>query len=691
LAIWLSCGENDDVAIIYGHDTEILDHALSYHGLPKIGGAEFSRWRAALQALPMLLSVVWKPVDAHSLAEFLSMPVNPLPSRHAHRLLRALSEEPGVGGRAWRAAIDDIEEDRANYMEDQPPDGHGISGSGRIKRDARDYALWLDRTFAVELYSADEGIPEAKIRELCRWLSGRLAAKMDGSGGDALIKEAIEQAGEVERLSEGRGVISRVALERMLDSVIEGGAAAPDRFPQAARWRTYSSPGGLISPVQNLVWWGFADHGTKPRTYWSDAERAALARSGVEPEPVSAFWQREQASWRRAFLCARGHFLTFRPLKADGCQLPPHPFMDELMTSAPPAGKDESVLVKKGESLNAAKWAMAGRSVSLSPAGRILPEVPAARNSIPAGAVPPPESLSYSGMKDMIACPMKWALRYHSRLRKSSALDLPSGSVMIGNLCHRIAQEIYTNAVSPVPPNVAFAAALRLYDELLPSMASELLLDGREVEKMRYRASVASAIRGLAAAVAGLGMRVVGSEERISSELDGIPFVGAADLILEDSLGNRFVLDLNWSGSDRYMRSEIEEGRALQLAAYAWMLRSGGADGGSVHSGYFMLAQGRLLSDSPLLGERSVAGGAPIEEVWERGARSWRESFRTLNEGILEARGVSEMIEVSLGADEKKLQNSLKARAAENGLIYESPMCGFCDFSALCGARGDSI
>ncbi|MDR1979513.1 MAG: PD-(D/E)XK nuclease family protein [Synergistaceae bacterium] len=672
LAIWLSGGENDGVALICGHDTEILDHALASHGLPKIGSSEVSRWRAALQVLPMLLSVVWKPVDARRLAEFLSMPMSPVPPQYSARLLHALRKEPGVGGRAWDEAIKGIEDDRANF-----------------KSDAGDYALRLDKILAVELYSEDEGIPEAKLKELCRWLVRKLVVKMDGSGKDDLIKEAVGQVGEIERLATGKGNISRISLERMLDSVV-GGAEAPDRIPQTAQWRVYSSPGGLISPVKDLVWWGFADPGTTRRTYWSDLERAALAELGIEPEPSFKFRQREAYSWRKAFLSAREHFLTFRPQKKDGESIPPHPFIDEIMATASIKG-DPSALVKKRELLGRAEWALAGRSVFLRPVGQAPPVTRAIRNRIPAGVVPSPESLSYSSMKDMIACPMKWAMRYHSRLRKSGALDLPSDNVMIGNLCHRIAQRIYANAEGPVSPNDAFAAASRLYGELLPSMASELLQGGREVDNMRYRASVAESIRRLADAIVSLGMKVTGSEKRISSKLDKIPFVGVVDLILSDSFGNRFVLDLKWSGSDKYMRSEIEEGRALQLASYVWILRSEGEDAGPTHTGYFMLAQGRLLSDSPLLGERAISSRAQIEEVWERGARSWRESFKTLNEGVLDAKGLNEKIEISGGADKKKLQDDLKARAAESGLFYADPMCEYCDFAALCGAKGDSV
>ena len=62
------------------------------------------------------------------------------------------------------------------------------------------------------------------------------------------------------------------------------------------------------------------------------------------------------------------------------------------------------------------------------------------------------------------------------------------------------------------------------------------------------------------------------SEERLEGNLDGIPFTGYADLLLRDKEGNPFILDMKWSGSSRYRKEEVEQGDALQLATYSWLL-----------------------------------------------------------------------------------------------------------------------
>ena len=60
LALWLAAApdSNEQVTIICGSDTSILDQALKRHGLPCMGRAEISRWREIQQILPLMLANV---------------------------------------------------------------------------------------------------------------------------------------------------------------------------------------------------------------------------------------------------------------------------------------------------------------------------------------------------------------------------------------------------------------------------------------------------------------------------------------------------------------------------------------------------------------------------------------------------------------------------------------------------------
>jgi RecB family exonuclease len=692
LALWLAGGErakgpsaphceknknieSEKIAIICGDGTDVLDHALRRHGLPILGVSNASRWRAASQILPLTLANAWNPVDVRRLVELLTLPMSPVPHFASRRFLKALAEEPGVGGRAWKEALSLIVKDCAEYAKDakdaknakDAKDSTADSPGGAILKEARGFAEELDAMLSGARFSPDEGIPETDLKRRCRWLIERLASQM-GKGHDALLADVLGQAKEIQTLADGKGKLPKTLLDRMQDSVIGAGSPSsdPSRARQAAEWDVLSHPGQLSAPVDSVIWWNFAEAPAAHPEYWSPAERGVLEKAGVELEDGAVPRRREAESWRRALRFAQKRFLMFHAKRTDGQELFLHPFWDEIrdVLDSPRLTKSCAELHVKGH------WQLAGRSAALREAAPAPSALVEAVHKIPSNRVAP-RTLSYSQMNTLIACPLKWAFQYHSQLRTSDTLALPTGDRMKGTLCHRIVQEIYSHS-SPgrrVAPEAAAAEADRLYGELLPSMASELNLPGKELENKRTRKAVVYAVRRLAESVEKLGLTVEKSEERLDSSLGGIPFEGYADLVLRTRTGEAFVLDMKWTRTSRYKKEELEEGRALQLAAYAWLLKPF-APGKTVHAGYFMLAQGELLSDSPLLGEAALPGARSLDETWRLASEAWDREIAALNGGSAEARGVERTLNGVPDGQEPALAE---------------PLCDFCDFAVLCG------
>jgi hypothetical protein len=90
-------------------------------------------------------------------------------------------------------------------------------------------------------------------------------------------------------------------------------------------------------------------------------------------------------------------------------------------------------------------------------------------------------------------------------------------------------------------------------------------------------------------------LEVSASEKDVAGAFAGQPVKGYVDLAPEKD-GRAALLDLKLSGA-WYRRKELEEGRALQLALYASMMR----DGGEAYppAGYLILEDGQLLTTSP--------------------------------------------------------------------------------------------
>jgi ATP-dependent helicase/nuclease subunit B len=689
LVLWLASGKenNQDVAIISSSDTYILDQALERHSLPKPGNSESSRWRSSLQVLPLVLANAWRPVDIYRLVELLSLPLAPIPSYASHHLLRALSKEPGVGGEAWNKALEVIAEEYQEKKESKD--------NANRERTPAEFARQLDAILAKDRYLPDSGIPEDKLKERCQWVIEWLAWRVEK---EPFLVEAVSHCREMQRLAEGKGNIPRVAVERMLDSVIGTGGTAPDRFEQAASWQVVNHPGQITRPCKTLIWWNFTDPVTSPSAYWSRPERKDLLKSNIQLEESATYRRREADAWMRGFRNAEDHFLMFYPVTMNGEAVYHHPFWDEVRNGAIKAnksmGEDDIVacLVREcGDLQNKGHWKLAGRSVVLEEMRSQAPEKTSSSHVIPVEVIGKPASISYSQMNTMIGCPMKWVLQYHADLRLPETQIIPSGNQMIGTFCHRIVQELYKKPVRHWTSEDAEARAAELYDFLVGSMASELLLEGNELKNRRYKGSIVAAVRELVAAISRAGLTVESSEEKLQGELDGIPFTGYADLLLRDKKGSPFVLDMKWSGSSRYKKQEIEEGDALQLAAYSWVLKTTRSES-TVHTGYFMLAQGEFLSDSSILQGEALASEYTTEEIWKMGVKSWNESMSVLKGGRVEVPGVS--VQIKMDSEDKnkdKIIQELKSSCSARGMLYQKPLCNFCDFIVLCGLSGVNL
>ena len=686
LALWLAAeeGNNQEGTIICGSDTDVLDQALERHGLPQLGSSESSQWRASLQVLPLVLANVWKPVDLYRLVELLSLTLAPVPGYAARHLLRALSKEPGVSGNAWNNALETISEE---YKEKE----NNKNSVGK-KRTPAEFVAQLDSFLGKDRYYPDSGIPEEKLKERCQWVIEWLAWRIEKA---PFLAEAVSHCREMQKLAEGKGNIPRVAVERMLDSIIGVGGTAPDRFEQAAPWQVVRHLGQIIKPCKTAIWWDFIDPLTRASVYWSKSEREELLKLGIELEDSRTFRNREAIAWMRGFQHAEDHFLMFYPGNMYGEAVYHHPFWDEIRNGAIKAQPDmheddiTGCLIREHKDIqDKGRWKLAARSIKLQKAKSKTLKAMAASYEIPKDTITMPASISYSQMSTMIACPMKWVLQYHAGLSLPDTQTFPSGNQMIGTFCHRIVQELYSEPIQQLRPEEAEKRTGELYDSLVGSMASELLLEGNELDNIRYKSAIVNAVRELVTAISKLDLLVERSEERLEGSLDGIPFTGYADLLLRDKEGNPFILDMKWSGSSRYRKEEVEQGEALQLATYSWLLKSANPES-MVHSAYFMLAQGELLSDSDLLQEEALVSKYTREEIWEMGVKSWNQCVIDLNSGRVEAGGVKlRLIGESEGIKEDKIKQNLKSECVARGMLYQGPLCGFCDFSVLCGMKG---
>lgn len=672
VAAWLAAStkHNETVSILCLEDSLILDQALQRRGLPGLGQARVSSLSAHLQILPLLLANLWAPLDTEAFYPLLLMDCSPIPDFVRSTLVQALENEPGVGGPAWKKAWERIERQAMDLGWKA-----GINGDReQIRHEIRilHHQLMLDR------HAPEPGAPVEAVAMRCRWILDWIAScELDPS----IRTDLTDQAHALLAITEGQNRIPRTRLERMLHSINESLAGAPIAPVETTTGQVLNHPGQLLENCETLICWGF----TAPRhpqevDRWTDAELKAMRSHGLQPTLPTDTFHLESHAWRQALSRCRNHLLLVQPERTAGVDTGNHPFLDELQSLTPVRDCHCDELLQPHS-----PWVM-GRRVIVAPAPDQPLSAPRAIHQLPDGATRRPTHFSYSTLRDFLACPMKWCLQHQVGLVGPALLARQGDASVQGRLCHRVIESLCSHPhASRFTPRQAADRAMLLFDYWASILAPELILPGQEIRLERARQAATNSAFHLFDHLRKTGQRIESVECALSGLAGDIGFSGRADLILADGLGRRRVLDLKWSGSDRYLREEIDRGEALQLAMYAWLLGTD-PESPNVGAGYFMLNQCEYLDAGFNDPATPAPAGVNPQVIWERAWVTLQERMTAWQEGRLEASGIRAWAtqhtpEMTNEGDEPHPDQ----QPEEDTGLHLPPPCHFCEFDALCG------
>jgi ATP-dependent helicase/nuclease subunit B len=663
-------GSAEETTLVLGRDAGALEAAFARHGLAALGAGERSRWRPGLQVLPLRLALAFAPRDPFRAAELLMLPVTPIPSDARSRLLDALVKQPGIGGPAWREAIDEA---AARAGERARLERSDEAAAGEAVRER------IETWFGGPAHDPREGIPAPDAVALCEsvalWAEARARAAAEP---DEILQAAARVARTLARMLAGQPPgtrLSPVQLEQLHDVAAGEGLEAGRRGGEAGRPAVAFEPSAVQRGAREVVWWGFlgGDPGPAPDP-WTAAERAALGASALRlPEP-GARRAAEARGWRRPLLAAGERIVLVRwRLEGSGPTVA-HPLTDELAARfegalAPCTITSEAVLARRAP-------AVAAACSDRAPAPAIVPR--------PVLHVPPDvvstARLSPSSLEKLLGCPLAFALEYAAGLRRRGMARIPSGRRLLGTFAHAILEDLLCGPekldLAAAAPDDAAGWAAAAFDRRVAAEAAPLVARGAEVERHRARELVAEAARALFGLLQAGGWRVRGAEQRLEGRFEGADLAGSADLVLEKGEAAA-VLDLKL-GNPRRFREKLEEGQALQVALYADLARGGGP---VPPTGYFVIGQGELytVDRGAFPGAREVEGPS-MEETLREAAdalRFWRAVFAR---GLVASRREDLREVAELGAGE-----AAGCAAPTRGPGAIEPPCRFCDYGALCG------
>ena len=243
--------------------------------------------------------------------------------------------------------------------------------------------------------------------------------------------------------------------------------------------------------------------------------------------------------------------------------------------------------------------------------------------------------LSPSSLELRLVSPLGWLLRQVGAEPQLWAPESASPSV-VGTLAHSVFEELFRPA-APLPSRREMGSLVRAsIDSVAAQIAPFFKGPHWHVERRNISKQLARAAKRWRDTLDELRAEVLGSEQWLQGEWEGVTVHGKCDLILGIKGDRLLMVDYKWSGSGS-RRKRMEQGFDSQLSLYRAMAAGGGveAPGGSAENGskalsaklrdadwigiaYYTMKDHVCLSDQAPEGLADVRGWQAVDEQVDR-------------------------------------------------------------------------
>ncbi|MEJ2473235.1 MAG: PD-(D/E)XK nuclease family protein [Desulfobacterales bacterium] len=615
------------VAVLTGKSGADFDDALESVDAARCGLQNRYQRRPALQVLPLVLNLLWEPLDPVALLQFLTHPVGPLPARVRRRLAQAVSESPGIGGRSWQEAIEKIRDTEREKRE---------AGEKEIKKLLKAVDYWL----TSPRFDPEKGAPAAEAAGRC----GRVAAwlsKVMGFSAEtpeqALFAQAHRQAADLcEALDymggQGQELIDRHQLNRLVDQVAGAGGSLSDRFAEVLHVPAADSPAVFTGEWEEIIWWDFSMPDLPHGYPWTTTELAALDGNGVHLQTPDDRLNHIAGTWLRPVMSAEKRLVLVLHYSDEEH----HPLWDQIKAcSRGWVEMDVEELLQKG-----------GRFPGLDVESQLLDPRPPPRLKrwwrLDDGKLLGPRNQeSFTSLDAFIKSPYQWVLRHKAYLKAGTLAALPSGSLLKGSLVHRLFEDFFS--AHKKWKLLKEPQVIDWLDDRLPVLLEEegalLLQPGRAVEKAAFEETARHALITLIARLKAAKVNDVAVETHQSAPFLSGKLGGYIDMLLTSADGSEKVLDMKWSNA-KYRIEELKNNSQLQLATYAYLRKKTAGTEGWPPQAYFIIEGAQLLTQDGKNFPGSLVcgtgGGETTAELWRRFEATWHWRRRQMDAGLVE-------------------------------------------------------
>ncbi len=677
VAAMLRSHSQHSCVVIRADDVAPLDVAFATQGLVRQGVESSTRWRPALQILPLAMELAFEPRDPHRVLELLTLPVGPFAGFVGRELASAVSSSPGIAGPAWRSAKKTIETRvTAHARADALAKGAtaadaDVAGAAAAAGRLETIATW----FEGQGFDAINGATPKDLADVAKRVSAWLRSRLARSDVDASLGTAYAQAQAlVEAFAlDPRRTLDLVAVRQIVETVGVGEHAFTVTEEQAGRIDHVHGSSGIHGARDVVVYWHATDPGgfDALRTPWRQTELRVLRAKGIEFADSNALLAARSRAARDALLSARARVILALP---SGVDAEAHPILDEIIARLRAKDSDAACFAVTVDDLLAGRVTAQGLAVQ-----PLVPlQLPQARATWkPTSDIAPPMDLSPTGLETLLGCPFRWVLQRRAGVREGFLTAIASGPKLNGTLGHRLVEILHEHDAFAKDADTLATAAGEIFDGLLPKEGATLLRPGMAFERAQLRVQLVGAVSRFATVLRAAKLQIQSAEGEMTAQWGARRLHGRTDLLLRTADAGTAVVDMKW-GESTY-RGLLEHGQAVQLAAYGYANQ---VAGGFPPVAYFALSTGQLLTThaTAFPGARVIRGRG-THETWEATERTLVAVEKLVARREIAVTGVPTSVSLLE-------RTGVPEGERDRYLVYEeSEPCRYCNFEALCGRK----
>ena len=610
---WLAMQYASDqpTLLVVGDGGARFDAQLAVSDLPRQGLKDVSAFRPALQVLPLVMELLWEPLNFYALVQFLTHSVCPIAGYAARSLAEKVADAPGIGGAYWESTLQKINE---HYGASRAPD---------IREQIR---FWVEHPRFAAVPGAPLDVVIARVDALLTFFRLRLgeadaARRFSFHAGFGQCKACLDSLNKLQ--AQGSSVIRPRQLQKLVSHATAAGSDNPLWSAEVGAGQWVNQPGAVIEPIERLIWSPLNMPVLPGNDAWSESEFRFMRDMGVDLPSGPVRLDQVARSWLRPVMAAQSELVLVLP--PPGEEIHPLWQMIGAVVDRPDVLTLEILLSDGAEGL-----------------ARVMPlPLPAPKRwwQLPDGvSVALRTKESFSSLEKLLFNPYQWLLQYPARLRSSRMVSVGGDFRILGNLAHELVEQYFLHpdalSMSGAELDAWFHAA---FDTCVDQQAAILRMPGRGTDMEGFRYRLHQSIRNLRDQVHQAKMVQVVPELGVAGQFPGGELTGMVDLMMQNVHGQYAVVDMKWSGSKKYA-NKLAQHAHLQLAIYAELLRQKNGHWPSV--AYYILDKSRFFApDNDVFPDVEVVrsnNGENTAQLWQRFLATWRWRVAQIESGRFE-------------------------------------------------------